>query len=66
MKTANRYSVDAIMESLRKSNCVACGQNYYQLTYFDEILREVGNATGVDFSKKYRTNREIKNNFKTS
>lgn len=66
LKTGGRHSVDAILRSLRKSNCVACGQNYYQLTYYDEILCDIGNATGLDFSKKYRTNGEIKNIFKSS
>lgn len=66
MKTGGAHSVHAIVESLRKSNCVACGQNYYQLTYYDAVLRDIGAAIGMDFSKKYRTNGEIKKIFKSS
>ena len=62
-KTNWQYSVDAILESLRKSNCFSCGQNYYQLTYYDEILQEIGKATSLNFNKKYRTLGEIKRIF---
>ena len=35
-------------------------QNIYIFDYYDEVLRDVGEEFGIDFSKKYRTLGEIK------
>lgn len=60
MKIGRKYCVNQIIESLRKSNYIHLEQNYYALGYYDDILETVGNATGIDFSRKYRTLSEIK------
>jgi len=60
MKIGRKYCVNQIIQSLRKSNYTHLEQNYYVLGYFDDVLNEIGNVTGIDFSKKYRTLSEIK------
>jgi len=52
--------VNQIVESLRKSSCTHFEQNYYMLSYYDAVLKEIGNVTDIDFSKKYRTLSESK------
>lgn len=60
MKIGRKYCVNQIIQSLRKSNYTHLEQNYYVLGYFDDVLKEIGNVIGIDFSKKYRTLSEIK------
>ncbi len=60
MKIDRKYCVNQIIQSLRKSNYTHLEQNYYVLGFFDDVLKEIGNVTGIDFSKKYRTLSEIK------
>lgn len=60
MKIHRKYCVNQIVESLRKCTYSHLEQNYYMLGYYDDILKTVGEATGIDFSKKYRTLSDIK------
>lgn len=60
MKIGRKYCVNQIIQSLRKSNYTHLEQNYYVLGFFDDVLKEIGNVTDIDFSKKYRTLSEIK------
>lgn len=60
MKINRKYCINQIVESLRKSNYAHFEQKYYMLSYFDDVLKEIGTVTGIDFSKKYRTLSEIK------
>lgn len=55
-----KHSVSRILESLRKCECSLLEQNLYLFDYYDEILQDVGELLGIDFSKKYRTLGEIK------
>lgn len=55
-----KYGVSPILESLRKCECSLLEQNLYLFDYYDEILQDVGELLGIDFSKKYRTLGEIK------
>lgn len=55
-----KYGVSPILESLRRCECSLLEQNLYLFDYYDEILRDVGEVVGIDFSKKYRTLGEIK------
>ena len=60
MKLEHRYSTGRIIESLSKSECSLLQQNYYIFDYYDEVLKDIGKVTGVDFSKRIRTLGEIK------
>jgi transposase len=55
-----KYSVTALLESLRKASCSHIQENYYLFDYDDEVLSEIGKEFGIDFSKKYRSLGEIK------
>ena len=57
---ARKYSITAILESLNKSSCSLLEQNIYLFDYYDEILSAIGKELDIDFSKKYRTVKEIK------
>lgn len=60
MKLENKYSSGRIIESLSKAECDLLQQNYYYFVYYDEVLKDIGKVTGIDFSKKIRTLRDIK------
>lgn len=55
-----RYSVPAILESLNKCSCSLLEQNMYLFDYYDEVLSSIGKELDIDFSRKYRTVKEIK------
>ena len=56
----DKYSIAALVESLRN----ACGslfeQNWYVFDYLDQILLDIGNIYDIDFSLKYRRIGDIK------
>lgn len=60
MKLESKYSSGRIIESLSKAECDLLQQNYYYFVYYDEVLKDIGKVTGIDFSKKIRTLGEIK------
>lgn len=60
MKLEYKYSTARIIESLSKSECSLLQQNYYIFDYYDEVLKDIGTVTGIDFSKRIRTLGEIK------
>lgn len=59
-RLGRKYSVSAILESLRRCECSLMEQNIYLFDYYDEILKDIGDLLGIDFGKKYRTLKEIK------
>ena len=36
-------------------------ENYYMFDHFKEIVKDLGDVVGVDFSKRFMTQGEIKN-----
>lgn len=54
-RLGRKYGVSPILESLRKCECSLIEQNLYVFDYYDEILKDIGELLGIDFSKKYRT-----------
>lgn len=61
MKLDNKYSSGKILESLSKAECSLLQQNYYVFDYYDEVLKDIGDVTNIDFSKRIRTLGDIKN-----
>ena len=59
-KLDKKYSVRKILESLSHCNCSQLENNYYVFSYYDEVLRDIGNVLNIDFSKKYRRLQDIK------
>ena len=60
MKLNHKYSAGRILESLSKAECSLLQQNYYAFDYYDEVLKEIGEITEIDFSKRIRTLGDIK------
>lgn len=59
-KLNKKYSVEKILESLKQCNCSHIENNYYLFNYFDDILKDIGDAVSIDFSNKYMRLQEIK------
>ena len=59
-KLERKYSIGALLESLSKAECSLIQQNYYLFDYYDEVLKDIGFAMGIDFGKRIRTLGEIK------
>ena len=62
-KLNGSYPVPKILESLQCSSCSLLEQNLYLFDYHDQILADIGEIVGIDFSRKYRTVGEIKKIF---
>lgn len=60
LKLQHKYSTETMLHSLSKSECALLQQNYYMFLYYDEVLKDIGSVTGIDFSKKIRSLGEIK------
>lgn len=60
LKTGGKHSISKMIDSLSKCACTNIDRNYYMFDYYDEVLKDIGEATNVDFSKKIRTLQEIK------
>ncbi|MFX0561468.1 transposase, partial [Tepidibacillus infernus] len=57
-----KYSITAMLESLRKASCSHIQDNYYLFDYYDEILTDIGKELDIEFGKKYMSLGEIKKN----
>jgi len=60
MKLEHKYSITKILESLVKAECTHLQQNYYLFDYYDIVLKDIGIAFDIDFSKRIRSQGEIK------
>ena len=56
----SKYSVGTLLDSLKKANCFRLEQNYYVFNYYDQVLADIVQALGLDFSLKYRCLSDIK------
>lgn len=56
----NKYSVDRIIESLKKCSCSYLNENYYLFDYYDEILKDIDTEFKTDFSMKFNTRKNIR------
>lgn len=65
-KLDKKYSVGKILEGLQKCSCFNIDENIYRFTYFDTILKDVGNAVNIDFSLENRSLQDIKKILSTS
>ena len=60
MKLDHKYSARRMLDSLSKAECSLLQQNYYCFDYYDEVLKDIGDITGIDFAKRIRTLADIK------
>ena len=59
-KTGGKYSAKKILDCLNKIQCCDEEENIYLFNYRNEISDELGDAFGIDFTKKRLTLSEIK------
>ena len=55
-----RHSASVIQKALACASGTLIEDNLYVFDYYDEILQDVGNNLGLDFSMKYLTARQIR------
>lgn len=60
MKLEHKYSITKLLETLKKAECSYAQQNYYLFNYYDDVLADIGNVLGIDYTKRIRTLGEIK------
>lgn len=59
-KLDKKYSVGKILETLSSCNCFNIQENIYQFTYYNTILKDIGQAVNIDFALKTRSLQDIK------
>jgi len=59
-KLDGKHPVPRILESLKRSSCSLLEQNLYLFDYYDQVLADIGESVGIDFSQKYRPVGDIK------
>ena len=59
-KLDGKHPVPRILESLKRSSCSLLEQNLYLFDYYDQVLSDIGESLGIDFSRKYRPVGDIK------
>ena len=59
-KLDKKYSVSKILESLQKCSCFNIDENIYRFTYFDTVLKDIGNVVDVNFALENRSLQDIK------
>lgn len=60
IKIKRKYSIGKLLDSLSNAQCSLLQQNYYIFDYYDEVLKDIGQAMDIDFSKRIRALGEIK------
>jgi hypothetical protein len=58
-KLGYAFPAGKVLNSLRKYNCTHLDANYWQFTYYDEILDACAKAFHVTLDDKYKTQQEI-------
>ena len=61
MKTEHKYSIGRLLSSLAKSECTHIKENYYLFRYYDDVLKDIGDAFSIKYNHKILTLKEIKN-----
>ena len=61
LKLNNAFSAGKILSSLAKTCCSHVKDNVHMFDYHDDVTGQIGNLLGINFSKKFRSQAEIKN-----
>ena len=56
----HKYSTRKLIDAMKNISGTYVDKNYYMFDYYDEIVGELGKATGIDFLKRFMTLGEIK------
>jgi len=63
IRLSNKYTIEKIVNALRKVSCSHVDGNTYFFDYADEVTDDINDAFNTDMGKKFMTLKEIKNNF---
>lgn len=56
----HKYSTKKLVEAMKNISGTYVDKNYYMFDYFDEIVKDIGDITDIDFSRRFMTLSEIK------
>lgn len=56
----HKYSTKKLVEAMKNISGTYVDKNYYMFDYFDEIVKDLGDITDIDFSRRFMTLSEIK------
>ena len=56
-----KYDAESIIDSISSSTCININENLYILSYYDEVLKDIGEKTGIPFDNKIMSLQNIKN-----
>ena len=59
-RLGGKHTSSRLLDSLARACCANISENIYMSYYFDDVLKDVGEALGIDFSAKFRTLQQIK------
>jgi transposase len=59
-QVGHKYSTRKLINAMKNISGTYVDKNYYMFDYYEEIVGELGKATGIDFSKRFMTLGEIK------
>ena len=51
----NRYSPEAVIRSLRQYQACSLVENCFRVTYYDDLLKDLGEALNLSLDRKYLT-----------
>jgi len=51
MKTGHKYSAASLIDAMRRASGTHIGENWYRFDYRDDVLDDLGIATGIDFTR---------------
>lgn len=60
IQTGHKYSAKTLINEMKNITGTYLDENYYMFDYFNEIVEDLGNVAGIDFSKRFMTLGEIK------
>lgn len=61
LRTENKFPVGQLIDSLRRASGTLFEDDLYVFDHYDATLEAIGKAVGIDFSSKYRKQKEIRN-----
>ena len=60
MKTEHKHSTKTLINEMKKITGTYLDENYYMLDHYNDIVDDLGNAVGIDFTNRFMTLGEIK------
>lgn len=60
IKTEHKHSTKKLIDEMKSITGTYLDENYYMLDHYNDIVEDLGNAAGIDFTKRFMTLGEIK------